>query len=155
MGSEPVIEEAPFGSPEYDAVTELRRELLRRPLGLDFTAEELEQERHDTHLAAHDDGRLVGTLLLRALDARTARIMRMAVVPEQQGRAIGRALVRHAEALARERRFEVLMMHARSTAVGFYEKCGYSIVGDEFIEQGIPHIRMEKRLVPEPPPGSR
>ena len=148
MGSEPFIQEAPFGSPLYDAVTELRRELLRRPLGLDFTPEELERERHDTHLAAQDGGRLVGTLLLRTLDAHTARIMRMAVVPERQGRAIGRALVRHAEALARERGYGLLMMHARSTAVGFYEKCGYQTVGDEFIEQGIAHIRMEKRLAP-------
>jgi len=142
----PIIQEAPYGSPLYDEVTELRRALLRRPLGLDFTPEELALERHDTHLAALDDGRVVGTLLLRKVDDRTARIMRMAVVPEARGRAIGRALVERAEALARERGFEIVMMHARSSAIGFYEKCGYHTVGDEFIEQGIPHIRMEKQL---------
>ncbi|HEX6995533.1 MAG TPA: GNAT family N-acetyltransferase [Gammaproteobacteria bacterium] len=145
----PIIQEAPYGSALYDEVTELRRALLRRPLGLDFTPEELVLERHDTHLAAVDNGRVVGTLLLRKVDEWTARIMRMAVVPEARGRAIGRALVERAEALARERGFDIVMMHARSSAIGFYEKCGYHTVGDEFLEQGIPHIRMEKQLRPE------
>jgi len=145
----PIIKEVPYGSALYDEVVELRRALLRRPLGLDFTPEELAQEAHDTHLAALDDGRVVGTLLLRKVDERTARIMRMAVLPESQGRAIGRALVERAEALARKRGFDTVMMHARSSAIGFYEKCGYRTVGDEFIEQGIPHIRMEKRLYAE------
>src|SRR5690606_36025981 len=39
------IREVPYGSPLYYAVTELRRELLRRPLGLDFTPEELAREK--------------------------------------------------------------------------------------------------------------
>ncbi|MFS8608399.1 MAG: GNAT family N-acetyltransferase [Gammaproteobacteria bacterium] len=142
----PIIKEVPYGSALYDEVVELRRELLRRPLGLDFTPEELAQEKHDTHLAALDADRVVGTLLLRKVDERTARIMRMAVVPEAQGRAIGRALVEWAEGIARERGFETIMMHARSSAIGFYEKCGYHTAGDEFLEHGIPHIRMEKRL---------
>src|SRR5690606_40024373 len=118
----PTIQEVPFGSPLYDAVTELRRALLRRPLGLDFTAEELAREKDDTHLAALDGDRVVGTLLLRDVDDGTARIMRMAVLPECQGRAIGRALVAHAEALARERGFRRLMMHARSGAPGLQEQ---------------------------------
>lgn len=140
------IEEAPFGSPLYDAVTALRYELLRRPLGLTFSPDELAREAHDTHLAALDGERIVGTLLLRTVDPHTARIMRMAVAPEHQGRSIGRALVAQAERLAFARGFKLIMMHARGTAVGFYAKCGYSTVGDEFLEQGIPHIRMEKRL---------
>lgn len=143
--TELVIAEAPFGSALYNEATELRRTLLRVPLGLDFTADELARERGDTHLAALVAGRVVGTLLLRRVDARTARIMRMAVAPDCQGRSIGRALVERAEARARDEGFETIMMHARGTAVGFYEKCGYLTVGAEFLEQGIPHVRMEKR----------
>ena len=144
--TECVIREAPFGSELYDEVTELRRALLRRPLGLDFTADELAREKHDTHLAALEGRAVVGALLLRKVDGRTARIMRMAVAVERQGRSIGRRLVEHAEARARRAGFDTMVMHARATAVGFYEKCGYRTVGDEFLEQGIPHIRMERRL---------
>ena len=34
------------------------------------------------------------------------------------------------------------------TAVGFYEKLGYASVGHEFMEVGIPHLRMEKSIKP-------
>jgi predicted GNAT family N-acyltransferase len=37
-------------------------------------------------------------------------------------------------------------MHARKSAVGFYEKLGYKIVGDEFEEVTIPHFEMQKTL---------
>jgi predicted GNAT family N-acyltransferase len=37
-------------------------------------------------------------------------------------------------------------MHARKTAMGFYEKLGYEKIGDEFTEVTIPHYKMEKRL---------
>jgi predicted GNAT family N-acyltransferase len=38
------------------------------------------------------------------------------------------------------------MMHARTTAVGFYEKLGYKRMGDEFEEVTISHYVMEKDL---------
>jgi hypothetical protein len=37
-------------------------------------------------------------------------------------------------------------MHARKTALGFYEKLGYSRQGEEFTEVTIPHYIMEKAL---------
>jgi predicted GNAT family N-acyltransferase len=37
-------------------------------------------------------------------------------------------------------------MHARKNAVGFYEKMGYQVTGDEFTELTIPHYIMEKQL---------
>jgi len=39
-----------------------------------------------------------------------------------------------------------MVMHARKTALGFYEKLGYNVVGDEFTEVTIPHFVMEKNL---------
>jgi predicted GNAT family N-acyltransferase len=37
-------------------------------------------------------------------------------------------------------------MHARDTAIGFYEKFGFKVNGNEFIEVNVPHHVMEKRL---------
>jgi predicted GNAT family N-acyltransferase len=37
-------------------------------------------------------------------------------------------------------------MHARDTAIGFYEKLGYKVKGDGFIEVNVPHHVMEKEL---------
>jgi predicted GNAT family N-acyltransferase len=51
-----------------------------------------------------------------------------------------------AENVARDRGYKVLHMHARKSAVGFYKKLGYEVVGDEFEEVTIPHYEMQKNL---------
>jgi predicted GNAT family N-acyltransferase len=42
---------------------------------------------------------------------------------------------------------EKMILHARDSALDFYLSLGYSIVGDQFEEVGIPHHRMEKSFV--------
>jgi predicted GNAT family N-acyltransferase len=51
-----------------------------------------------------------------------------------------------AENIARDLGYKKLCMHARQTAVGFYQKLGYSISGEPFEEVTIPHYIMEKVL---------
>ena len=51
-----------------------------------------------------------------------------------------------AENLARDSGYSILSMHARKNAIGFYEKMGYHVASDEFIEITIQHYVMEKRL---------
>jgi ribosomal protein S18 acetylase RimI-like enzyme len=51
-----------------------------------------------------------------------------------------------AETLARDKGYKKLMMHARDTAIGFYEKQGYKTLGEQFIEVSLPHHLMEKLL---------
>ena len=42
--------------------------------------------------------------------------------------------------------YKYLIMHARDTAIGFYEKFGYQITGNPFTEVGLPHHVMQKEL---------
>ena len=37
-------------------------------------------------------------------------------------------------------------LHARRTALGFYQRLGFRETGETFLEDGIPHIRVERRL---------
>ena len=74
------------------------------------------------------------------------RLRQMAVLNDLQGKGIGRALMNFAENLARDRGYKIIRMHARHNAVGFYEKVGYRVKGDQFIEITIPHFLMEKNL---------
>ncbi|HEX7690957.1 MAG TPA: GNAT family N-acetyltransferase, partial [Sediminibacterium sp.] len=77
---------------------------------------------------------------------KTVRLRQMAVTANLQGKGIGRALMSFAENIARDRGYRRLTMHARKTAIGFYEKNGYRICGPEFVEVTIPHFEMEKEL---------
>lgn len=136
-----------FGTPEYDEAVRLRHEVLRKPLGLEFTPEQLAAEYADYHLAAFAaNGALVGYLNLTPVDDLTVKMRQVAVAPGLQGRGIGKALVEASEVLARRLGFRRMLLHARETAVPFYLRAGYAIAGDRFEEVTIPHLKMEKEL---------
>ena len=99
-----------------------------------------------SRVTAFEDDRLLGCCLLTPMDAGTVRLRQMAVPNNMQGKGVGRALMIFAENIARDLGYKKLCMHARKTALGFYEKLGYSISGEEFMEVTIPHFTMEKAL---------
>ena len=135
-----------YGTKEYEQVLKLRDEILRKPLGLNFSQEELEKERNNMHMAAYEDDQMLGCCMLVEEDPQTVRLRQMAVVDDVQGKGIGRALMQFAENLARDRGYKRITMHARKNAVGFYEKMGFKKFGEEFMEITIPHVVMEKEL---------
>ena len=134
------------GSPEYHKMVKLRDEILRKPLGLAFSREELEKERNDILVGAFDDDKILACCLLTETEPDTVRLRQMAVRKNQQGKGIGHSMMLFAETLARDKGYKKLMMHARDTAIGFYEKQGYKTLGEQFIEVSLPHHLMEKLL---------
>ncbi len=135
-----------FGSAEYEALVALRDEVLRRPLGLTFSAAQLAAERTERHFACYLGGELVGCLLLRRLDDARVQMRQVAVRAQAQGRGVGRAMVESAEAWASALGYRTMMLHAREEAVGFYERLGYARVGGRFMEVTLPHWEMRKTL---------
>ena len=134
------------GSPEYQQMVKMRDDILRKPLGLGFSPQELDVEKNNMLIGAFEDDHMLGCCMLVEEDTATVRLRQMAVLNDLQGKGIGRALMNFAENLARDRGYKVLSMHARKNAIGFYEKMGYSITSDEFTEVTIPHYVMEKKL---------
>ncbi len=125
----------------------LREEILRRPLGLIYTNEDLDPDKVDILIGAFDDGRILGCCILRDEGGGNIRLRQMAVRNNQQGKGIGQQIMRFAETVARDKGYKKLTMHARDTAIGFYEKQGYKVIGEGFLEVTIPHHKMEKLLI--------
>lgn len=134
------------GSAEYLQMVKLRDAILRKPLGLSFTPEDLEKERDNMLIGAFEDERMLGCCMLVEEQPDIIRLRQMAVLNDLQGKGIGRALMNFAENIARDRGYKVIRMHARHNSIGFYEKVGYRVKGDQFIEITIPHYVMEKQL---------
>ncbi len=134
------------GSDEYQQMIQLRTDILRKPLGLTFSPEELEKDKDEVLIGAFEDEKILGCCIVVRADTKNCRLRQMAVLHTQQGKGIGRALVGYAEKLVLELNCRRLRMHVRKTAVGFYEALGYSVVGKEFLEVTIPHLIMEKQL---------
>ena len=142
------FEEYQFASPFYALSIALRDKILKAPLGLVFNAEELSLEWKDLHLGAFNaKGELCACLVLSPLGKHKIKMRQVAVNDEVQGMGIGTSLVKYAEEEAKRRGYSEMVLSARIPAVIFYERMDYNIVGDEFVEVGIPHFNMKKQLI--------
>ena len=135
-----------YGSPEYRSMCKLRDEVLRKPIGLRLTETEISRDKNDTLLVCMENGEVIACCILSQINSDTIQLRQMAVAPSYQRKGLGKKLLLFAEKTAKENQYSVIRMHARKTAVGFYEKSGYVITGEEFTEVGIPHFEMAKRL---------
>jgi predicted GNAT family N-acyltransferase len=136
----------PHGSAAYALTIALRDRVLRHPLGLYFTPEQLEQEKEEFHLSAWQGNQLLACLVLKPVDMYMVKMRQVAVAEHLQGQGIGKILVQWSETFAREHLFTLLQLHARDTAVPFYLQLGYELVGEPFTEVSIPHRAMQKHL---------
>lgn len=141
-----VCHEVQHGIDEYDQTVALRAEILRRPLGLAFSPEELTEEKGSFHLACGQGNMLAACLVLKPLSGQQIRMCQLAVRTDSQGKGLGRTLVNYSESFARQHGYREIIMHARETALGFYEKLGYRKEGGRFVEVTIPHVLMRKTL---------
>jgi GNAT superfamily N-acetyltransferase len=115
------------------------------------------------HIGAWDDDELVGcaTVFPQAWPGSDIapepspgawRLRGMAVDPSRQGTGVGAAVLGSAVGAAEEAGAPLLWANARSTAIGFYERHGWRVVGEEFIaaDSGLPHkpmlVEVHRRL---------
>ncbi len=136
-----------YGSREYDQMIELRKSVLRKPLGLSYSQEDLDRDKNDMLIGAFEEDKILACCILTRIAAGTFQLRQMAVDQKMQRNGVGAAIMFFAENLAKDSGGSEMMMHARKTAVGFYEKLGYAVVGEEFSEVGIPHLEMRKKLI--------
>ena len=134
------------GTKEYKQMVNLRFEILRKPLNLTFEESELEKEKNDILIGAFEEEKILGCCLLTKVDKDCVKLRQMAVQNNLQGKGIGASMMHFAENVARDAGYKNLIMNARKTAIGFYEKLGYKASGNEFLEISIPHFLMVKKL---------
>ena len=135
------------GSEDYKKMVYLRMEILRKPLGLTFAEADLDQEKDDILIGAFEEEDIMACCILTKLSEDTCKLRQMAVRPKIQGTGLGAAMMNYAEQLAKDAGYKKMVMNARKTAKGFYEKLGYEIKGDEFVEVTLPHFYMQKNII--------
>jgi GNAT superfamily N-acetyltransferase len=142
----PIVQEVPL-----EAIRELRHRVLR---GGQVQGEfHYPDDAEVTHLAVRDGDVVVSCLTVfpEAVDEESSawRIRGMATDPSYQCRGCGRALIDEAIARARLAGVRLLWCNARTSAAGFYVRCGLEVVGPEFVtDTGLPHRRAVYRLAP-------
>lgn len=130
----------------YWQTVALRDEILRKPLNMKFTDEQLAAESEMIHIALDWEQDLSACLVLERKENLRMKMRQVAVREARQRQGFGSILCEYAAQVAKDEGFEVLYCHARDTAVKFYKQLGWKVVSDEFEEVGIKHYKMEKRL---------
>jgi predicted GNAT family N-acyltransferase len=97
------------------------------------------------HLVAVEDGEVVATCRL-VLDGETVKLGRLAVAAPARRRGLASRLVAESELRARALGARRIALAAQTGALALYERAGYTPYGVRFIDAGIEHQMMEKRL---------
>ena len=120
---------------------------MRKPLGLDYSPEQLKAEKDYKFVAAYLKQKLVACLLIMPLDHNVARIRHVAVDEGLQGKGIGKALMQFSENYLQQSGFAQIILYARESAFEFYTKLNYQKFGEPFLELDLIHSKMSKNLL--------
>lgn len=97
------------------------------------------------HAAAFDGNKVIGSgRLFSEHDGNEYHIGRIAVLSEYRGMDVGRHIMAELEKKAAEIGACRIILSAQKRAKGFYERLGYTAYGDEYLDEGCPHIAMKK-----------
>ena len=96
-----------------------------------------------SHFLLLDDGRPISTFRASEFDSETIKLQRICTLKEYRGMGFGKSSMEFAASYFSEQGYKRLYLHSQEDSVGFYEKCGFRVISDMFLEADIPHYEME------------
>jgi predicted GNAT family N-acyltransferase len=145
LGEEAVEVRPALDENEVEAAKELRLRVFSGEQGITREGEIDGLDSASIHIVAVRRGSIVGTCRLR-FPRGQCKLERMVVAENLRRTGIGTELLEGAEREALRQGASELILHAQREAEGFYAACGYVAEGETFLEEGIPHVQMRKRL---------
>jgi predicted GNAT family N-acyltransferase len=130
---------------DFDRCVEIRLEVFVSEQGVPVEEELDDLDATASHVLAWLDGQPVGTGRI-VFEAEQARVGRMAVRAPYRGRGIGSALLRTLLERARASGIPSVYLAAQVHALGFYQRFGFAVYGEPFLDGGIPHRWMRLPL---------
>ena len=131
---------------ELQGAFEVRRRVFVEEQGI---AVEVEYDGNDgkaLHMVVKDGAEVVGTARVRFLNAKQAKLERMAVLDGFRRKGIGSGITAFLIEELSNRQVEQVVLHAQYEVTPFYRSCGFEQTGLPFTEAGLKHIKMQRRL---------
>ncbi|WCK53130.1 GNAT family N-acetyltransferase [Aneurinibacillus sp. Ricciae_BoGa-3] len=116
------------------------------PEDLEIDEFDKEQSLAKHFIVADEQQEVCAAARFRPYEEDTAKIERVAVLAECRGKGLGRIIMDAIENEARLMGFRYVKLNAQISAQIFYERLGYTAQGDTFMDAGIEHIAMKKKL---------
>lgn len=130
----------------YEHVLMIRQDVLRTPLGFTLSQEDIEDDKNQQIIIALDKEKAVGCLFLKIVSQDKVKFRQMAIAEKYQHQGIGKSIIHFAENFCILNQYKKIELHARKTAIDFYQKQHFQLIGEAFYEVGIPHFKMEKNI---------
>ena len=131
---------------EWESYYDLRYRVLRKPWQQPRGSERNDGDDKAEHFAFFIQNDLVGVGRLDFTSMNSSQIRFMAVDDKHQGKGIGKKLMMHMEELAQRKGCSETVLHARETALPFYQKLGYhTIEKSHLLFDEIQHYLMSKK----------
>ncbi len=109
----------------------------------------VEGDEHANHYGAFVDQTLVcvaSIYIKESCDGRTARLRKFATLPQYQGQGVGSKVIEHAITKLKAEQVLRFWCDARTSALGFYQRFGLEVEGDEFDKSGVKYFKMSVEL---------
>ena len=134
------------GGRQYESTVALRDRILRQPLGLKFSPDQLAAESMFIHMAGSIDDQIRACCVVVEKEDAWCQVRQVAVDAQFQGQGYGKQFMEFAHNHILSLGGKRVFCHSRNVAEPFYKRLGYRSVGEYFEEVTIEHIRMEKDL---------
>lgn len=141
-----IVKEIEFASPAYEQSLVLREQELRLPLGLTLSPSDTGEDASQWHFALYEDEKMLACVVIKPMHLAHVKLRQMAVDNAFQGQGLGALLIKEIKLILADRHIRSIELHARESALGFYQKLNFKSQGSAFIEQGIAHIAMTGTL---------
>ncbi|WP_338753603.1 GNAT family N-acetyltransferase [Bacillus sp. FJAT-52991] len=102
-----------------------------------------EYEDSSTHFVLYNEGQPCGAGRFRTKDG-LGKAERICVLATVRGKGAGQLIMNALEDVAKEQHLPGVILSAQTQAIPFYEKLGYEIISEEYMDAGIPHKTMKK-----------
>ena len=133
---------------EWDAYQKLRKEVFVDEQGVPFKMEfDAQDEMESTwHVGAFVQNEIIGTMRLLFPKKGLMIIGRLTVKKDFRNNGVCRRLLHYAEKQARSQNIQLIQLSAQVQAMSFYEKEGFVKSGDKYLDAGIGHYHMSKKV---------
>jgi predicted GNAT family N-acyltransferase len=108
--------------------------------------EEIDQfEDEATHFVLYQENAPIGAGRFRIVDE-YGKVERICVLADSRKSGAGKEIMNGIEKFASDRGLKKLKLNAQTHAIPFYARLGYEVVSEEFLDAGIPHKTMIKKI---------
>lgn len=140
----------PASSPEdLNKCLKVRRTVFTEEMGVSETIEVDEQDKPGSdciHFLISEDQTPVGAFRISINENNVARLQRFCVLKEYRGSGYGSYALEFLEGFCESQGVKKIVLDAKCSSADFYKKCGFETFSDEFIEAGVLHVKMKKKL---------